>query len=158
MQITGFYVSLLLCPLLQERSKSASDGDGRDVPSLKEIPPVFDSRQDKAWETNCHWAPEVNERNSRRSSHTGLSCARMTEMPPKRSKPCGRPLFWLLTAPGRPFSCGLQRKCRAKTQEATIPCGLGWRLHAKPTKMCAIIGNPENKARPRRPYRPTGGV
>lgn len=36
-----------------------------DLSSWEEIPPVFDPHQEKAWGTNCHWAPEVYERNGR---------------------------------------------------------------------------------------------
>lgn len=36
-----------------------------DLSSWEEIPQVFDPRQDKAWGTDCHWAPEVYERNGR---------------------------------------------------------------------------------------------
>ena len=36
-----------------------------DLVSWEEIPPVFDTHQEKAWGTDCHWAPEVYERNGK---------------------------------------------------------------------------------------------
>ncbi len=37
----------------------------QDLFAWEELPRVFDTKQQKAWGTNCHWAPEVYERNGR---------------------------------------------------------------------------------------------
>ena len=36
-----------------------------DLVAWEEIPQVFDTHQEKAWGVNCHWAPEVYERNGK---------------------------------------------------------------------------------------------